>query len=78
MAGTADFKNIYSYDNLARLTSLTQQQVTAGNAVAEKRADFVYDANSRVTKLTRYADATGTEFVANSFLATTILAALSN
>src|SRR5262249_27702054 len=67
LAATADFKNTYSYDNLARLTSVNQQQVTGGNAVAAKRADYAYDSKSQVTKLTRYADATGTEFVANSF-----------
>jgi RHS repeat-associated protein len=68
IAGTNDFRNTYTYDNLQRLTSLNQQQVTGGHTIAAKRANFVYDARSQVTKLTRYADASGTEFVANSFL----------
>ena len=39
-----DFVNDYDYDNLGRMTGLTQQDQAGGNAVADKRVDFGYDA----------------------------------
>ena len=65
--GTADFENTYSYDNLNRLTGLTQQGTAGGNEVAEKRFDFAYTATSQLANITRYADISGFEFVATSF-----------
>ena len=43
--GEDDFQNAYGYDNLQRLTSVTQAGNISGNAVAEKRADLHYDAS---------------------------------
>jgi YD repeat-containing protein len=69
IAGTADFKNLYTYDNLNRLSQVTQQGVTGGNAVAAKRADFAYNNASQFTKISRYADLAGTQHVASSHYA---------
>src|SRR5207249_3950423 len=55
------------YDNLQRLTSLQQAQVSGGHTIAQKRDDFAYDAKSQVTKLARYADTAATELAVNSF-----------
>ena len=66
IAGTADFKNIYTYDDLNRLDRVTQQGVSGGNAVAEKRADFAYNNAGQFTKISRYADLTANEHVASS------------
>jgi RHS repeat-associated protein len=67
LGSTADFKNTYTYDNLHRLTVLEQQGTAGGHAVAEKRVDFAYNAASQSTKVTRYADLSGFEFVSNTF-----------
>ena len=65
--GTADFKNTYLYDNLSRLTGLNQQDTAGGSVVADKRIDVAYNAASQYTQVTRYADISGFEFVANTF-----------
>ena len=44
-------------------------RVSGGNAIAGKHIVFAYRANGQFSKITRYADATGTEFVANTFYA---------
>ncbi|MGI8982005.1 MAG: Calx-beta domain-containing protein, partial [Pirellulaceae bacterium] len=67
-----DFVNDYIYDNLNRLTSVTQQSGPGGemgmppyaNAVAEKRVDFSYFADGQFNTITRYADLTVNERVA--------------
>jgi RHS repeat-associated protein len=69
IAGTADFENTFSYDTLARVSSIIQQNQTGGNAVAEKRADFSYDDSGAFTQISRYADAAGTELALNTFYA---------
>jgi len=66
IAGTADFKNLYTYDDLNRLDRVTQQGIGGGNAVAAKRADFAYNNAGQFTKISRYADLAGTEHVASS------------
>jgi RHS repeat-associated protein len=55
------------YDGLGRLTSVVQAGVPGGHAVAEKRVDFAYNAASQFAQLTRYADVSGSQLVANSF-----------
>jgi YD repeat-containing protein len=40
-ASTADLRNSYLYDNLSRMTQVTQT-ANGGNSVAEKRVDFAY------------------------------------
>ena len=55
-----DFINTYDYDALGRLNWVKQ----AGNAVADKRVDFTYDAASRYSTITRYADLNATDEVA--------------
>jgi len=69
IAGTSDFKNTFSYDTLARVSSIVQQGQTGGNAVAEKRADFSYDDSGAFTQISRYADAAGAELALNTFYA---------
>jgi RHS repeat-associated protein len=54
-----DFVNTYQYDNLGRLTRIEQQGVMGGNAVAEKRVDFEYNAAGQYTSIERYDDLTG-------------------
>ena len=44
VGSNADFKNEYLYDNLNRMTRVTQQSQSGGNAVATKRVDFAYNA----------------------------------
>jgi RHS repeat-associated protein len=65
---TADFQNTYVYDHLQRLTSLTQQgQGGSGNTVAPKHIKFAYNAAGQFETIGRYANAAGTELVANTF-----------
>jgi hypothetical protein len=47
----------YGYDAVGRLTRLVQAGVAGGQAVAEKRVEFAYNAASQFAQLTRYADA---------------------
>ena len=51
---------------LGRITSIQQHGVTGGDAVAEKRIDFAYDADGQYATITRYADLAGTELVATA------------
>lgn len=59
-------KNTFTFDNVSRLTVLKQQQTAGGNAVAEKRIDFAYDATSAFTRIDRYADLSGFEHVVST------------
>jgi YD repeat-containing protein len=61
-----DFLNSYTYDNLQRLTSVTQETQSGGNTVASKRVDFAYNALGQFTDLDRYASLDTSEFVANT------------
>jgi len=63
---TADFINSYSYDSLGRMSSVAQLGATGGNAVAEKRVDFVYDNGDQFSSITRYNNTAGTQTVASS------------
>ncbi|WP_419193218.1 RHS repeat domain-containing protein [Kolteria novifilia] len=60
--GAADFTNSYAYDELNRMTSVTQ----SGPNVAEKRVDFAYDGIGQFTQIDRYSDLVGTTLVASS------------
>ncbi len=53
-----DLKNAYTYDALRRMTRVDQFGV-GGNAVAEKRADFAYNAAGDFTSIMRYKDTDG-------------------
>ena len=66
--GTDDFINSYSYDILNRMTQVTQSEQSGGNAVADERIDFAYDAENKLhfTSIMRYADLAGTDLVANT------------
>jgi RHS repeat-associated protein len=66
IGGTADFKNVFTYDNLSRLTVVKQQGTAGGHAVAEKRADLAYDAASAFKTIDRYADLAGFEHVVST------------
>ena len=67
IGSTVDAYNIYSYDNLNRLTQITQQGIGAGHHdLSEKRVDFTYDAASQIDTITRYADLDGTTAVATT------------
>jgi RHS repeat-associated protein len=59
IAGTADFKNDYTYDALHRLTRLDQTGQGGGNAVAEKRVDFAYNGLGQFTAIARFKDTDG-------------------
>ncbi len=72
----ADAVTNYAYDSLGRVTMIEQFGVQGGNAVAEKRIDFTYDAGSRYATITRYADLAGTELVATGVYAFDFLAGL--
>jgi len=63
--GSADFINAYTYDDLNRLTQVTQT-AGVGASVVDKRVDFTYtDAGLRST-IDRYQDLTGTDLVAST------------
>jgi RHS repeat-associated protein len=62
----ADFKNLFAYDNLDRLTSVTQQRQTGGNSVTPKRVDFGYQADGQLTQMTRFANLAGAQTVAGT------------
>ncbi|MEW4451991.1 RHS repeat-associated core domain-containing protein [Bremerella sp. JC817] len=66
--GTDDLVNNYAYDYYNRMTQVTQGGQVGGNAVAEKRVDFAYDAEDKgqFTSITRYADLAGTDLVATT------------
>ena len=55
----ANLQNAYSYDNLGRMTRIEQAGVEEGNAVAEKRVDFGYNAAGQFTSIIRYKDTSG-------------------
>ncbi len=66
VGGTADAVTDYAYDDLGRVTSIQQHGVTGGNAVAEKRVDFTYDAVGAYATVTVYADLAGNELVSTA------------
>jgi YD repeat-containing protein len=59
VAGTDDFLNTYTYDDLHRLTTVTQDSQTGGNSVADKRVDLAYNAIGQFTSIVRYNDVAG-------------------
>jgi hypothetical protein len=63
---TADYVADTTYDALGRVTSLRQHGVTGGDAVAEKRVDYTYDAVGDYATITTYADLAGTELVSTA------------
>jgi RHS repeat-associated protein len=67
VGSTADFKTKYVYDKLQHLTMLTQEGLTGGDAVAQKRNDFTYDISGLVTKTSRFADLNGQQHIASSY-----------
>ncbi|MEW4454588.1 RHS repeat-associated core domain-containing protein [Bremerella sp. JC817] len=66
--GTDDLVNNYAYDYYNRMTQVTQSGQVGGNAVAEKRVDFAYDAEDKgqFTSITRYANLAGSDLVATT------------
>ena len=69
IGGTADFKNEYNYDNLNRMTRVTQQGQTGGNTVSTKRVDFAYNALDQFTTIDRYQNTGGSNIVAQTTFA---------
>ncbi len=55
----ADFENKYTFDNLSRVTKITQTGQSGGNTVAEKRVDLAYNAGDALTSVARYKDTDG-------------------
>ena len=51
---TFDFLNNYTYDNLGEIAQITQSAQQGGNAVAPKCVDFSYDADGRMSTISRY------------------------
>ena len=66
VGSTDDHVNAYSYDGLGRITQITQDGVTGGNAVAEKRLDFGYSDDGTRATISRFADLAGTKAVAET------------
>ncbi len=62
----ADAVTNYAYDALNRLARIEQFGAVGGNAVADKRIDFTYDAASRYSTIVRYADLAATQEVATA------------
>jgi RHS repeat-associated protein len=69
IGGTADFKNEYLYDSLNRMTRVTQQSQSGGNAVATKRIDLAYNGLGQFTTIDRYQNTGGTNIVAQTTFA---------
>jgi RHS repeat-associated protein len=68
LGSNADFKNTYVYDNLNRMTRVTQAS-NGGNTVATKRVDFAYNALGQFTTIDRYQNTGGTNIVAQTTFA---------
>jgi len=66
IGGTGDFVTDYGYDNLGRISAITQQGQTGGNAVAEKAVDFAFDLAGQPQAVERFADLAGTQPVART------------
>ena len=66
IGSTADLKNEWTYDNLSRLTRVTQQGQSGGNTVQAKRADFTYNAVGQKTGIDRFQNTAGTNSVAQT------------
>jgi RHS repeat-associated protein len=66
IGGVDDFVNNYTFDALNRLTRVIQTDVVGGTSVGDKRVDFNYLRDSQYRLVTRYADLSGAEFVAQS------------
>ncbi len=64
--GTSDYLNNYTYDNLDRETSVTQQGQAGGDYVAPKRVNLSYNNNGQITGVSTYADLAATENVYSS------------
>jgi RHS repeat-associated protein len=59
IGATTDFLTSWQYDNLGRTTRIDQAGQPGGNAVAEKRIDFSYNAAGQFTDIVRYKDTDG-------------------
>jgi hypothetical protein len=64
--GTLDFVNVYQYDNLDRMTQVTQTSQSGGNAVADKRVDLSYLDNGLLATISRYSGLSTSDPVAES------------
>jgi len=63
---TDDYVNSYAYDNPDKISRITQDSVSGGNAVAEKRVDFGYSDDATRATVARFADLAGTKAVAET------------
>ena len=68
IAGTNDFLNDHQYDALGR-TSRIDQDSNGGNSVAQKRVDFAYEVRGSYETIERYANVSGSSFVAETIYA---------
>jgi RHS repeat-associated protein len=68
VAGTNDFKNDYTFDNLSRMTQVAQIG-NGGNTVANKRANFAYNGLGQFTSVERQVkpSSTWTEVATTAF-----------
>ncbi len=64
--GTADFLNSYAYDAVGHVTQIEQTSQSGGATVADKRVDLSYNADGQFTSISRYADLSATELVADT------------
>ncbi|MEX2139421.1 MAG: RHS repeat-associated core domain-containing protein [Pirellulales bacterium] len=63
VGATADFKNNYTFDNLGRITQITQQDVTGGRTVADKRVVYNYNAAGDVLNMGRHSHLTSQSLI---------------
>jgi RHS repeat-associated protein len=64
--GTADLVNYYTYDERLRTAEITQTGLSGGNSVADKRVNFTYADDGRLENISRHANLTGTQLVAQT------------
>ncbi len=63
-----DYKTTWAYDNLNRVTTISQTKQTGGHAVADKTVKYTYNGRNQVTDVNRYANLTGTGAALRSVL----------
>ncbi len=63
-----DYKTTWAYDNLNRVTTISQTKQSGGHAVADKTVKYTYNGRNQVTDINRYANLTGTGAALRSVL----------
>ena len=69
VGGTADYKTVYTYNGRNLLESIEQDSQAGGNAVAYKRADYIYDVENQLDQLNRFESTGVSDLVASTSFA---------